>query len=367
MLLRRQVAVINVEPGVEGFRLSLAGQLPANAVVTLGQRAIIQCQVQFIHNGIDDAFFIYKLHAKGILQRGRLHQGFQSLPALPVPALQPVAVLQGQRRSVPGAALLSHAIGNAQIRWAFGFGLDGEAPVGIFFHRRHFRDGEGLFRSLGNGGIGVRRLRVCHKAHGNEHNGRQRQQAHPEAGLAVVEHGFDALFYTDLPEGHRGRGEVGPACAALQKGRGVFLPLGKLHELDHPLVAGHFDILAQKDVAYPHQRVEPVERQGQETHHLEPVVPLFQVGPLVGQNVLPGLRRHALGDVDLRSCKPQDEGRVDVFGFPASGYFFRIPDPAAKACIAHGAVDGESRRHGQPSDGQQAAPGEARLLRGLGM
>ena len=128
--------------------------------------------------------------------------------------------------------------------------------------------------------------RIRQQTHRHEQNGDDAQQAHPEAGAAVVENCFDPILHADLPKRHRAGCEVGAVGRAAEQSGGVAFPLLQFHELHHPLVTGKLNVLAQQDVGNPHQRVKPVQRQRQKANHLKPVVALFQMGALVGQDVL---------------------------------------------------------------------------------
>ena len=61
-----------------------------------------------------------------------------------------------------------------------------------------------------------------------------------------------------------------------------------------------------------------MERQGQETDHLDPVVALVQMGAFMLQDVLPGLPVHAHGDVDPGLDESQNKGSFDLVALPAA-------------------------------------------------
>ena len=128
--------------------------------------------------------------------------------------------------------------------------------------------------------------RIRQQAHRHERNGDDAQQADPEAGTAVAQHGFDPVLHADLPEGHGAGGEVGTIGGTAQEGCRIALAFLQIHELHHPLIAGQLHVLAHKNIGNPHQGIKPVERQRKEADHLEPVVALFQMGALVGKDVL---------------------------------------------------------------------------------
>ena len=127
-------------------------------------------------------------------------------------------------------------------------------------------------------------------------------------------------------------------CAALQQGGRIGLPLGGLHEPDHPLVTGHLHIPAEQGVGQPHQGIVPVEGQGQKATELDPVVPLIQVGPLVGQDLAALVLGHPGGDIDLRLQKAQNEGRLDFVRLPAAPDFHRVSHLGSEFQVGNQAV-----------------------------
>ena len=190
----------------------------------------------------------------------------------------------------------------------------------------------------------------CHKG-----NGQNAAQTHPEAVLLIVQHSQDPLLYADLAEGD-GADKVRLLCAALQQRSGVGFPLLRLHELHHPLITGHFDVPAQQDVGKPHKRVEPVQSQGQEADHLDPVIPLVQMGAFMLQNVLPGLFAHAHGDVDSRLDEAQDKGGIDPVAFPAAPDAHSLPHLLFQPHIGHHTVNTEAKCHSAPDPGNHRCP-----------
>ena len=148
---------------------------------------------------------------------------------------------------------------------------------------------------------------------------------------------------------------------ALQQGGGVALPILQLHELHYPFVTGQLDILAQQNIGQPHQRIEPVNGQGQKADHFEPVVALFQMGALVGQDVLPDCGRKPRRNVDLRADKAQNNGGIDLTALPAAGDLHGIPDLAPQAQVGINGVYAEKQCHAQPEIGERGLPGESRF------
>ena len=138
------------------------------------------------------------------------------------------------------------------------------------------------------------------------------------------------------------------AGAAVQKSGGIGLSLRQIHELHYPLVTGHLNILAQQDVADPHQGIEPVEHQGQKANELDPVIPLVQVGALVGQNLLPGVVADPGGNVDFRLQKAQHKGRFQPLALPAAPDLPGILHLAAQMGIGDEACTQQRNRHNAP-------------------
>ena len=152
---------------------------------------------------------------------------------------------------------------------------------------------------------------------------------------------------------------MGTAAGAAQQGAGIGLPLIQLHEADDPLVTGGLDILAQEDIGHPYQGIEPVQSQGQEADHLDPVVPLVQVGPLVGKDVLAALAVHAHRDIDFRLDKAQNKGRLDLVAFPAAPDPDSVPDLVFQLQVGDQTVDGKACRNDGPDPGQNSRPFQA--------
>ena len=147
-------------------------------------------------------------------------------------------------------------------------------------------------------------------------------------------------------------------CAALQQGGRIGLPLGGLHKPDHPLVTGHLHIPAEQGVGQPHQRIVPVEGQGQKANELDPVVPLVQVGPLVGQDLAALVLGHPGGDIDLRLQKAQNEGGLDFVRLPAAPDFHRVSHLGSEFQVGNQAVaqnDQCQQAVGKPNHRQKSA------------
>ena len=91
-----------------------------------------------------------------------------------------------------------------------------------------------------------------------------------------------------------------------------------------------------------------MEHQGQKANELDPVVPLVQMGALVGQNLLPGVVADPGGDVDFRLQKPQHEGRFQPLALPAAPDLPGILHLAAQMGIGDEACTQQRNRHNAP-------------------
>ena len=200
-----------------------------------------------------------------------------------------------------------------------------------------------------------------HQAHRHEDNGDHAHQTDPEAGLLIGKHRLDALLDAHLAEGHGTGREMRPIGGAVQQGGGVGFPLLQLHELHHPLVAGDLDVLAQQDVGRPHQRIEPVQRQRQKAHHLEPVVALVQMGAFVGENVTLFLGGHAHGDVDIRADEAQNKSGLDAVAFPAAGNPDCLPNLQLQGQVGVQTVNAEAAGNAKPEPWQNRQEIKARI------
>ena len=275
-----------------------------------------------------------------VLRQGILPgQAIDRLPGGAVPFVQPV-VSHGDAFGDGGKPLL-HCIDHGAAGGRCDIHENGDTPVRVGLQLRQRLGGEGcrveaaVFPQLG----GAVLHRAGHQTQRHKGDGHDPQQADPEAGLAVVQHGLDAVFHADLAEGHGAGRIVDMVGATVQQRPGIGLPLLQLHELHHPLVAGHFHILAQQHIAQPHQGIEPMQRQGQKTDELDPVVALVQMGALVGQDLLAGIILHPGGDIDLRLQKAQNEGSLDPVRLPSAGHLHRIHHLPAQMQIGNHAVN----------------------------
>ena len=127
---------------------------------------------------------------------------------------------------------------------------------------------------------------VGQKANGDHSADKNRRQNGPEGGPAEGKHPLDPLLHPHLSEGHGTGGEKAAAGAAIEQGLRIICPVGRGKGTGDLFVTGQLHVLAQQDIGNPHQGIKPVQCQGQEPDHLNPVIPLFQMGALMGQNVL---------------------------------------------------------------------------------
>ena len=215
-------------------------------------------------------------------------------------------------------------------------------------HRLHSVSSNDCFTSLFS--------RRSHQTDGNENNSDDTCKADPEAGLLVVQHGFNPVLDRNFTEGHRTGCKMCLIGGAVQQGCRIGLSLLQLHELNHTLITGHFDILTKQDISNPDERIEPMQSQGDEADHLEPVVTLFQMSALMSQDIFPDHRRQAHGDIDLGTDKAQDKGCFDSVTFPSAFDFDCFPDLQAKLEIGIEGIDQEKRRYSQPDPRNQRHP-----------
>ena len=235
---------------------------------------------------------------------------------------------------------------------------------GVSGFRRGLRHG---FFDL-HGGHSLLRLlfqRRGHQTQPHKGDGDDPGQTDPEAGSSVAEDGLDAVADADLPKGNGTGGVVHPVGGAFQQRLGIGLPLRKGKKLHHPFVAGHLNILAKQHIGQPHQRIEPVHRQSQIAHQLEPVIPLFQMGALVSQNEVPGLRAHPGGDVNPGLQKAQNKGGFDLIALPVVEALHRKPHPVFQPEVGCQGVHPEACRHRQPHNSRQSFIVPLRLFRGI--
>ena len=190
---------------------------------------------------------------------------------------------------------------------------------------------------------------------------------HPHGRLFIPQSPADAPLDADLAEGHRTRRHRPPGSGAIQKRLGI-RPLVRLLQVpQHRLVTGVFHIPAQQDIRRPQQGVEPVHRQQQKRQGLHPVVPVPDVGPLMGQHIVPASPVQAEGQVDAGPDKPQHKGRRGLFAFPhAVLQPHRRPQPHPQPHIAACQIQRHGRHAHKPhhrGDVAQALPRPGRRLR----
>ena len=111
---------------------------------------------------------------------------------------------------------------------------------------------------------------------------------------------------------------MGASGAAGQQGGRIVLPLLQIHSPNNLLVAGHLHVPAQQKVSGPYQGIEPVNHQGDVAQKLKPVVPLLQMGLLVGQNVAPVAWTEPGGQVNPGPEISQNKGGRNPAALPDS-------------------------------------------------
>ncbi len=209
---------IDVEPGIVGLDLPIAGDVDADAVVALGQLAVEQTPVDFIA-GIEAVSVVLTQFdaADDVVVAGIGHQLGQSFPAFSVPFFQEVRPILIQRGAVPGNILHVYAVVEGHGGAAVHIRHHSQPPVGVLGHDHGLSRREGCFTYLGfDGNGGLRHLGGAgHQAHCDKGDGHDAEQACPEAGLAVIQDGLDAAFHADFPEGHRRGGVVDTVGAAI--------------------------------------------------------------------------------------------------------------------------------------------------------
>ena len=91
-----------------------------------------------------------------------------------------------------------------------------------------------------------------------------------------------------------------------------------------------------------------MQHQGQKADELDPVVPLVQMGPLVGQNLLPGVLADPGGDVNLRFQKAQYKGGVQPLAFPAAPDLPGVFHLTAQMDVGAQTYQHQNRGNGRP-------------------
>ena len=219
-------------------------------------------------------------------------------------------------------------------------------------------------------GFGVRQ-----QSHRQCDGNRRRHQNHPEGGLFVVQHGPDPLLHAHLAKGQWTGGDLPGVDAARKQGGGVGLLFFRTEIPDHFLVTGHLDIPAQQNICHPHQGIEPVNGQEQKAQRLPPVIPAGEVGPFMGDHMLPRLLTQGAGQTDHGPEESENERGVDVVAeedVPLSPHPLPQPPPdpdAADQCPkAHNqrAQEPHIGKHRQPHL-QRVDTGPRRGPQGLGV
>ena len=164
----------------------------------------------------------------------------------------------------------------------------------------------GIFRwgaaPLGIGGAEGDQSHADHGAHGDD----------PRLGPFPVQQVPDASAGVALAEGKGHPRHDAAAGGKAQQGGGVVRPDVLAQFPYHCLVAAHFHVLPRQNERRPHQRVEPVDAQGQKRQELHHMIPAAEVILLMPQDVASLRFRQGGGQVDLGPEQAHDEGGGDV-------------------------------------------------------
>ena len=90
-----------------------------------------------------------------------------------------------------------------------------------------------------------------------------------------------------MTEGQGGRRRGPPLSGQPHQGGSVVRPLLRGHVPGDRLVAGHLHVPDEQVEAHPDQGIKPVDAEGQIGQQLPNVVPIAEMGPLVGQGYGP--------------------------------------------------------------------------------
>ena len=134
----------------------------------------------------------------------------------------------------------------------------------------------------------------------------------PESGLFPFCHIHYATFRVSLTEGKgRQRNEAVRRCKTQQRSS-VLCPDFRTVHANHRFIAAHLHVLCGQYECQPHQRIEPVDAQGDIAKQLPEGIPSLDVAALVGNNVPSLSFRQSGGKIDLRADQALDEGGRDV-------------------------------------------------------
>ncbi len=159
-------------------------------------------------------------------------------------------------------------------------------------------------------------LRVREEADAHDDAGDKGHKDHPESGLLVIQNTFDALLHADFAKGQRACRDLPSLDAEVQKGLRIAGDLVPVHFLDGLLVAGGFDVTAEKNVGHPAERIEPIDRQEQIAKWLPPVVAPSKVRFFMREHVFQFVSAQRRRHVDDRLHDAQNERSLQFIGRP---------------------------------------------------
>ena len=128
-------------------------------------------------------------------------------------------------------------------------------------------------------------LRVCQETHRNDCAGDQRHHNYPKRRFLVIQNRFYTLFHADLTKGQRTRCNYAPVDTAGHKCLSIVCSLLVAKVFDDLFITGKLNVTAQQDIGKPQQRVEPMNRQQEETKGFPPMVFASNMRLLMGDNV----------------------------------------------------------------------------------
>ena len=204
--------------------------------------------------------------------------------------------------------------------------------------------------NIGGGGFGNRIGEHGYRQDNTENNSNQNQ---PKSRFSVIHHGSHPFLHAHLSKSQRAGGDHAAIDGTGHQSLGIvgtlFIPqLG-----DHLFVAGQFNVPAQENVGHPHQRIEPIDGQKQESQGLPPVIFPSDVRLLMGHHMMEVITVHAVGQVDSRFQNSQYEGRTNGFALenilPEDGRHAEIP---TKPQISDGSIGNHNHHTNQPDHSQ---------------
>ena len=140
--------------------------------------------------------------------------------------------------------------------------------------------------------------RVGQKTDRNDHTGNDCNNNDPERRLLIIHHRLHTIFNTNFAKSKRAGRNHGTVDAANHKSLCIVGSLFVVEFLDNLFVTGQLNVPAQQHISQPHQRIEPMDCQQEETQRLPPVVSAANVRLLMGNNVFQILTVHVKREID---------------------------------------------------------------------